>query len=181
LLKCKGYGSAFFHGGINSSMGFSAFAAQAGFDKYYGKDEYNNDRDYDGIWGIWDEEFLQFFAEKLNDMPQPFCTAVFTLSSHHPFKLPQRHESRFPEGSDPLTKCISYTDYALRRFFETAQTQSWYANTLFVITADHASHPLHAEYETSVGQMSVPIIYFAPNGVLVPTREDALRASSQKT
>ncbi|GHT80638.1 sulfatase [Bacteroidia bacterium] len=166
LLKTKGYSTSFFHGAPNGSMGFWGFLHTAGFDKYYGKTQYANNRDFDGIWGIWDEEFLQFFANKLGEMPQPFCSAVFTLSSHHPFKLPQKHVGKFTEGAHPLTKCISYSDYALRRFFETAQKQHWYSNTLFVITADHANQPLHAEYETSVGQMSVPVIYFTPNGEL---------------
>ncbi|GHT14533.1 sulfatase [Bacteroidia bacterium] len=166
LLKSKGYATSFFHGAPNGSMGFWAFLHLAGFDAYYGKNEYNNDDDYDGIWGIWDEQFLQFFAQKLNDMPQPFCTALFTLSSHHPFKLPAKHKGRWAEGPHPVTKCITYSDYALQRFFETAQTQEWYSNTLFVITADHSSSPLHKEYESSVGQMSVPIIYFTPNGEL---------------
>ena len=39
---------------------------------------------YDGNWGIYDENFLQFFAGKLNEFPQPFMSAVLTISSHHP-------------------------------------------------------------------------------------------------
>ncbi|GHS87531.1 sulfatase [Bacteroidia bacterium] len=166
LLKTKGYTSSFFHGAPNGSMGFWAFLNLAGFDAYYGKDEYANNADFDGMWGIWDEPFLQFFAQTMNTMQQPFCSALFTVSSHHPFNLPKQYENVFAEGLHPVTKCISYTDYALSRFFETAKTQAWYDNTLFVITADHSSQALHPEYETSVGQMSIPIIYFTPNGDL---------------
>lgn len=68
LLREKGYYSAFFHGAPNGSMGFDAFARQSGFDDYFGKDEYNHNEDFDGIWGIWDEKFLQYFAGKMNSL-----------------------------------------------------------------------------------------------------------------
>ena len=167
ILKEKGYRTSFFHGAPNGSMGFWGFLHLTGFDRYFGKTEYGNNADYDGIWGIWDEEFLQYFVRELGGMEQPFLSVVFTVSSHHPFKLPRKHEGRWQEGLRPITKCISYTDYSIRRFFEAAQQQAWYANTLFVITADHASDVLHSEYENSVGQMSVPIIYFDPSREII--------------
>lgn len=80
LLGNEGYETAFFHGAPNGSMGFSAYMQLAGVKHYYGKDEYNNDADFDGIWGIWDEPFMQFMASKLNTMPQPFfCRFLFLV------------------------------------------------------------------------------------------------------
>src|SRR5690606_21548593 len=66
ILKNKGYHTSFFHGAPNGSMGFSSYIKMAGIDHYYGKNEYNNDEDFDGMWGIWDEPFLQYFARTLN-------------------------------------------------------------------------------------------------------------------
>ena len=66
LGENKGYTTAFFHGAQNSSMGFHAFARATGFQRYYGREEYNadpnfhGDDDFDGTWAIWDEEFFQF-------------------------------------------------------------------------------------------------------------------------
>ena len=40
LLKSKGYYSAFFHGAPNGSMGFDSFAKMAGFDDYFGLNQY---------------------------------------------------------------------------------------------------------------------------------------------
>ncbi|MBN1250806.1 MAG: sulfatase-like hydrolase/transferase, partial [Bacteroidales bacterium] len=80
LLKEKGYSTAFFHGAPNGSMGFESFMKVAGYDKYFGMTEYGNDSDFDGAWGIWDEEFFQYFANEMNKMPQPFHTALFSLS-----------------------------------------------------------------------------------------------------
>ncbi|WP_162428508.1 LTA synthase family protein [Pontibacter pudoricolor] len=162
-LNAEGYHTAFFHGAPNGSMGFKAFMNLIGTKEYYGKDEYNNDADFDGMWGIWDEEFLQFTADKLNTFKEPFLGTVFTLSSHHPYKVPERYEGKLKKGPLPLFQGINYTDMALQKFFEKASKMPWYKNTLFVITADHAGAPRHyPEYNTDWGAFSIPIIFYAP-------------------
>jgi phosphoglycerol transferase MdoB-like AlkP superfamily enzyme len=40
MLDREGYSTAFFHGGHNISMGFSAYAHSIGYQHYYGLDEY---------------------------------------------------------------------------------------------------------------------------------------------
>lgn len=168
LTKHKGYYSAFFHGAMNGSMGFQAFARSTGFQDYFGRTEYNEDpryngdKDFDGTWAIWDEEFLQYYCDKMTEFKEPFVTSVFTASSHHPFAVPARYEGKFPEGPTPLQRCIGYTDNALRLFFEKASRQPWFKNTLFVITADHTSLGTYPEYLTDLGMYSVPILFYAP-------------------
>ncbi len=168
LGENKGYATAFFHGAQNGSMGFQAFARATGFQRYYGRNEFNDDpnfngdEDFDGTWAIWDEEFFQFFAQQMGKMQQPFMTALFSASSHDPFVVPEKYNGRFPQGERPLQQCIAYTDYALKRFFETASRQPWFNNTLFVITADHVSQQIDPFYCTSLGNFSVPIILYAP-------------------
>lgn len=162
LLAPEGYHTSFFHGAPNGSMGFNAFVKQAGYQEYYGKDEYNNDADFDGIWGIWDEPFLAYMAKTLNTMPQPFVSGVFTLSSHHPFKVPAHYEGKFPKGSLPIHQCVGYTDNALRNFFRVASTMPWFKNTVFVLTADHATTNYEKAYATSLGTFAIPMIVYAP-------------------
>lgn len=168
LGENKGYTTAFFHGAQNGSMGFQAFARATGFERYYGRDEFNadpnfhGDDDFDGTWAIWDEEFFQFFAEQLGTLQEPFMTALFSASSHDPFVVPEKYQGRFPQGERPLQQCIAYTDYALKRFFETASRQPWFNNTLFVITADHVSQQIDPFYCTTLGNYCVPIILYAP-------------------
>lgn len=161
-LGSLGYHTSFFHGAPNGSMGFQAFANVAGFKEYYGLNEYENTSDFDGMWGVWDEPFLQYYANKLNGFKQPFASALFTVSSHHPFRVPEQYEGKFPKGELAIHQCIGYTDYALKRFFETAKTMPWFENTLFVITADHANEPFYPEYKTNIGVFAVPIIFYKP-------------------
>ncbi|HLZ17827.1 MAG TPA: LTA synthase family protein, partial [Cyclobacteriaceae bacterium] len=163
LLKEKGYYTAFFHGAPNGSMGFDAFANLSGFGHYFGKTEYNNDDDFDGYWGIWDEPFLRFFGEKMNSFPQPFFASLFTVSSHHPYNLPDGYEEKFKGGPKLVHRTIEYTDFALRKFFKQVSTMPWFKNTLFVITADHASAEVALPgYNSAWGYYSIPIFFFHP-------------------
>jgi phosphoglycerol transferase MdoB-like AlkP superfamily enzyme len=138
-----------------------------GIDQYYGMNEYNNKQDFDGYWAIWDEEFFQYTVKKLGQIPQPFMATFFSASSHHPFILPKRYSGMFPEGPHPINRCIGYTDMALRKFFETASKETWFNNTIFVITADHCqSEPQRDVYLTSTGSFEVPIVIYTPDGSL---------------
>ncbi len=176
LLGEKGYRTAFFHGADNESLGLQGFARHAGFKEYYGLTEYCADpetggmKDFDGSWGIWDEEFLQYFCRKLSSFEQPFLAGVFTLSSHHPFVVPDRYKEDFkPTPELPVLQTIRYADMALGKFFKEASKQPWFENTVFVISADHTFlHPsLHAEYNTDVGYGRIPIMIYDPTGQAV--------------
>ena len=166
ILSAEGYETAFFHGAQNGSMGFQAFANKTGFQHYYGRTEYeaaHGTDDFDGTWAIWDEPFLQYYAEEMSQMQQPFMTAVFTASSHHPFVVPEQYKEQYPEEHLQIQKCIRYTDMAIGRFFQAASRQSWYDNTIFVLTSDHTNMSDHAEYQTDLGGFCSPIIIFDPS------------------
>ncbi len=173
-LSKMGYYSAFFHGAENGSMGFQAFARSTGFKDYFGRTEYDADSrfdgnaDFDGTWAIWDEPFMQFFALKMGEFSQPFVSAIFTASSHHPFVIPTEYQDVFTDKGLAMHKCVRYADHALCRFFDTAKKQPWYENTLFVITADHTNMSDHAYYQTDFGVFSVPIIFYEPSGDMEP-------------
>jgi phosphoglycerol transferase MdoB-like AlkP superfamily enzyme len=163
LLRSEGYHTSFFHGGNNGTMGFDNFSRLAGVDRYFGRNEYDHSDDYDGHWGIWDEPFLQFFADKLNTFPEPFFSAVFTLSSHHPYQIPAKYKDQFKGADLPIIRTIQYADYALGRFFAHVKNMPWYHNTLFVITADHAAQAFEAEYNSSTGMYAIPLAFFCPS------------------
>ena len=180
LLSAEGYATAFFHGAQRGSMGFQAFATKTGFQHYYGREDFNedsrfgDDQDFDGTWAIWDEPFMQYYATKMSEMQEPFVTALFTASSHHPFVIPEKYKSLFPEGPLPIHKCIRYTDMAIGRFFETASKQPWFKNTIFVLTSDHTNQSDHAFYQTDLGGFCSPIIIYDASGEQEPRIEDKI-------
>ena len=179
-LNGKGYETAFFHGAERGSMGFLAFARATKFKQYYGREDYaadtrfGGDKDFDGWWGISDEPFMQYYCQKMTDMKQPFMTALFTLSSHHPFRVPDPYKDVFPEEELQIHKVIRYTDMALRHFFEAASKQPWFENTIFAITSDHTSMSNHPEYTTDLGGFCSPVIFYDPSGEMGTGMIDAI-------
>ena len=173
-LSEKGYDRMYAHSGANGSIGLNAFASVAGFNRYLGKDEYNNNADYDGVWGIWDHKFLPFYARECSKLKEPFFTSIFTVSSHDPFKLPSDLEDRFASGPMPIYRSIRYADYSLQMFFKEAARQSWFGNTIFVITGDHTSGRFHEEYKTSLGAFGVPLIFYTPGRQIPPRFDDRI-------
>lgn len=157
-----GYDTSFYHGAPNGSMGFQGFGNILGFKHYFGKTEYNNDKDFDGMWAIWDEPFFQYFAKNIGKK-QPFMSTLFSASSHDPFKIPEQYQGKFRKGPLQIQEPIQYTDYALKKFFETARKQPWYQNTIFVITADHTNQVYYEEYQKAMNRFAIPLLFFSPN------------------
>lgn len=166
ILGAEGYETAFFHGAQNGSMGFQAFAQKTGFQKYFGRTEYEEAKgtnDFDGNWAIWDEPFLQYYAEEMGKMKQPFMTAVFTASSHHPYRIPEKYKDVYPEEGLIMHKCVRYTDMAIGKFLEACSKQAWFKNTIFVLTSDHTNLSDHDYYQTDIGGFCSPIIIYDPS------------------
>lgn len=157
-----GYDTSFYHGAPNGSMGFQGFAGILGFKDYFGKNEYNNDADFDGMWAIWDEPFLQYFATNTGKT-QPFMSTVFTASSHHPFTVPEKYIGKFRPGSVEMHIPMQYTDMAIRKYFESVKSKPWFKNTIFVITGDHPNKVHYPEYEKMMNRFAVPILFYSPN------------------
>ena len=164
ILKKEGYHTIFFHGGNNGTMGIENFSMLAGYEKYSGRNEYTGPAsDYDGSWGIYDVPYFSFFKSQMDQIGEPFCSTIFSLSSHHPYSLPPAYANKFPKGDQPIYQSVGYADFALQNFFNLASQASWYANTLFVITADHTGPANSPYYQTSKGIFEIPIIYYCPS------------------
>ena len=164
-LQQQGYVTAMFHGGNNGTMNFDVYAHNAGFEHYYGRTEYGNDNDFDGRWGIFDGPFLQYSLNTMDAFDQPFAAVIYTLSSHHPYTLPEGFE--LPRESylwSGFEKTVYYADCALRDFFVEASQKPWFDSTLFVITADHSNTEHYLpEYSNIWGMYSIPIAFYMPS------------------
>lgn len=166
LLKDNGYSSSFFHGPTNGSMRFDSFTLAAGFDRYYGRTEYDNEDHFDGTWGIPDHHFLPWSIDVMNGMRKPFFSTIFTYSSHHPYTIPQGFEDITKAGPDPLCKSISYADYGFRDFWLKARKQEWFDNTLFVFCADHVGPTSRKDRGDLNWSFKIPIAFYHESGVL---------------
>lgn len=159
LLNNEGYNTSFFHGGLRGTMGFYSFSRKAGFQEYHGMEEYNNDADFDGSWGIFDKPFMQYFANELNKKEEPFFSTFFSLSSHPPYILPNDYSHKFEKIG--IRETIAYSDYSMQQFFKSIQNEKWFKNTIFIITADHTSAVnYNKSYKNKIGRYAIPLVMF---------------------
>ena len=163
IANSMDYNTSFFHGASNGSMGFLGFSNTLGFKNYYGRNEFNNDDEYDGYWGIWDEPFLQFTKETLDNKKQPFLATVFTITSHEPYVIPKKYDNRFNQGIIPMHKCVLYTDFSIRKFFDESKNSDWFKNTIFLFTADHSNKSYYPYYQKTINRFANPIMIYIPN------------------
>ena len=170
MLSDQGYETLFFCGSEHGSMGFGAYARSAGVERLVSREDYEEAHgrgDFDGYWGIWDEPFLRFTGEELGRTREPFFATLFTLSSHHPFVVPEQYADSLPEGYTRIHKGVAYDDMAFRRFFERYKDEEWFRRTIFVFTADHVSSEKFAPESLAFpGNMRIMGFIYTPDGAL---------------
>lgn len=181
LLRRKGYATKYYCGSNHGSFAIDQMAVMMGMQSVADRETYADDRDFDGVWGIYDHAMARYVATDLSHMSAPWMACWFTLSSHAPFRVPEYWRTdgyKSPEGS--MERAMEYVDRSLCYFFDNAREQPWYGNTLFVITGDHGCRDLHGTiYDTPWLYSSVPMIVYDPSGEIAPPGEIADRVMSQ--
>jgi phosphoglycerol transferase MdoB-like AlkP superfamily enzyme len=166
ILKEQGYTTSFHHGARTGSMGFDGFSRLAGFDSYFGMEDMKNlmPDDEDGMWGVCDEPFFIETANNVSNFSEPFCSVIFSLSSHDPFRIPDKRKSEFKQykNETELERSVRYSDFSLKMFFEYAKTKSWFKNTIFIITADHTLYNSRINFKTT---FHVPCLIYSPENL----------------
>ena len=170
ILADKGYHTAFFCGSEHGSMGFGAYAHIAGIDKLYSMEDYeerHGSGDFDDAWGIWDEPFIDYMGEEISDFKEPFFASIFTLTSHHPFNVPEEVEKELPKGTTLNHRPIAYADRAIGRFMEKYRNEEWFQHTLFIFVADHVSSERMLEKTNSLPECFHIIGFmYTPDGAI---------------
>jgi phosphoglycerol transferase MdoB-like AlkP superfamily enzyme len=166
ILKEQGYTTSFHHGALTGSMGFDGFSKLAGFDFYFGKEDVKNltPDDEDGMWGVCDEPFFIETVNNVSNFKEPFCSVIFSLSSHDPFRIPDKRKSEFTQyqNESELERSVRYSDFSLKKFFEYAQSKSWFKNTIFIITADHTLYNSRTNFKTT---FHIPCLIYSPENL----------------
>ncbi len=169
LLGGAGYHTSFFHGAPKGTMYFDAIASLAGIEDFYPLERFpeaTQTQAFDGHWGLYDEEALQFAVRQVGTFKEPWFATMFTISTHHPYRVPPRYVDSLPKGSREIHQSVAYVDLAVRRFFDEARKQPWFENTLFVITGDHTPPMRSARYDSPIGRYMVPTLLYHPAGRL---------------
>ena len=172
ILGRQGYETAFFCGSERNSMGFEDMTHLFGVQHYFCFDEYKaaypvNDSTTEPFWGVYDMPFLQFMADEIDNMQEPFFASVFNLSSHHPYRVQPGYTDKMPQGRTPEQRVVAYTDLSIRKFFDRVKDEPWFCNTLFVFVGDHVSPVCYdPQTLTMKGHSSIITFLYTPDGDL---------------
>ena len=175
LLKKNGYHTQFIYGGESHFDNMKSFFLGNGFDDMQDFGTFQEPT-FVGSWGASDEDLyakahLQFSV--LHEQRKPFFSLVFTTSNHTPFDYPDGRIELYNQPKETRENAAKYSDYALGKFFENAKKSAYWADTIFLIVADHDSR--------AYGDQLVPIKHFHIPAVIVGSdiihRQDTRLAS----
>lgn len=164
VLKQKGYTANYMYGGDAFFDNMEDFFGGNGYTIYDKKTLKPNEITFSNVWGVCDEDMAKKAIQIMNEQSKsnkPFFNHWMTVSNHRPFTYPDGKididsHSKSREGG------VKYTDYALRKFFEMAQKQSWFQNTVFVILADHCASS-SGKTQLPLDKYRIPAMIYAPS------------------
>jgi phosphoglycerol transferase MdoB-like AlkP superfamily enzyme len=163
ILKEYDYKTIFIHGARSGSMGFEAFSKLSGFDTYISKDDFdlNEVRD-DGTWGIFDHYVFDRANKEFLKTGKPFLGVIMSLSSHTPYTVPAEEFNYYDSTvtNYKFLNSLRYSDWSLGKFFEAAQKEDYFKNTLFVIVSDHAEG---TGEKSLIELFRIPCLFYAPS------------------
>jgi phosphoglycerol transferase MdoB-like AlkP superfamily enzyme len=164
ILAEKGYSTGYFMGCNRGVLGIDHYAEVSGFQHYYGMEEYpDKEKDYDQYWGIFDEPFMCWMAQKQDEMPRPFFTTFFSCTNHHPFPLPATGaEDIKAMDLNAQERTVVYTDRAVKSYLRKVRQYAWADSTIFILTGDHCFYLESDPHRAMPDQFHVPLILNGP-------------------
>ncbi len=161
-LQQLNYSSFFCIGDEYDNFGFAKCMNWLGIEKYYSNESIPGYKKLPmHSMGLQDGEVLPFFKQKINEQTGPFFAINYNISTHYPYDIPKNFTSKLPSDyTDPM-KSMAYYDYSLGQFFESAQKENWFANTVFIFCSDHWLVPNDKKVNfNAVSGYRIPIIIY---------------------
>ncbi len=176
VLSARNYGLYFIYGGDGYFDNMNSFFGGQGF-SIVDRDRGNplpesidtprykiTDQEvgFENAWGICDEDIYGQalkYADLEAGKSRPFFQFIMTTSNHRPYSFPG---GKIDMESGSRESAVRYTDFALGEFLEKAKSKPWFANTVFVIVADHCASSA-GKWEIDISKHHIPaIIYNLP-------------------
>lgn len=156
ILAGQGYDTAAFHAYEGSFWNRTRMYEAMGYDHFYTKKDYTLDEPIG--WSLGDKSFFKQSLEFMDDQQQPFYSFLITLSSHHPYTLPDSAKD-FDSGEFSGTifgsylESIHYTDAALGQLVEGLKARGLWENTILYVYGDHDNSLTdRSDYEQFLGK-----------------------------
>ena len=166
VFKSKGYSVKYLYGGYSYFDNMKDFYAGNGYE-IVDRDNFTPEEiTFANVWGVCDEDMAKKAISEMNKdykAGKPFFHHWMTVSNHRPFTYPEG-KIDIPADSKSRKGGVKYTDYSIMKFFEMAQKQPWFKNTVFVIVADHCSSSA-GKTELPMDKYRIPAMIYAPEFV----------------
>ena len=169
----KGYEPLYLYGGYGYFDNMQTFFGGNGYTVVDRTAIPAADIHYENIWGVADEDLYTLALRELDQRhaaAKPFFAHVMTTTNHRPYTYPAGRIDIPPAtGADGAVK---YTDWAIGDFIDRARSKPWFANTLFVIVADHCA-AARGKTDLPLDRFHIPMIIYAP-GQVAPGRVETI-------
>lgn len=169
VLRAKGYDARFIYGGRGYFDNMSAFFAGNGYDVIDQSSVPAAEQGFTNAWGMADEYLYSqalAAADEANVAGKPFFFHLMTTSNHRPYSYPEGRID-IPSGSG-RDGAVKYSDWALHDFLLRARSHPWFADTLFVVVADHTAGSA-GKSALPVARYHIPLLIYGPG--LVDARQ----------
>ena len=173
ILRRQGYQTLFLYGGYGYFDNMNGYFAGNDYRVVDRTDFPKASVGFANVWGVADEYLYDNSLTQLDRAHaagKPFLAHIMTTSNHRPYTYPDgRIDIPSPGKREGAVK---YTDYAIGHFIDQARSKPWFADTLFVIVADHCASAA-GKTKLPVAGYHIPLILYAP-ALLKPGRDDRL-------
>lgn len=174
VFKSKGYDVKYLYGGDAFFDNMQDFFTGNGYDIVDKKSFTPEEITFANIWGVCDEDMAIKAIKTMNaeaKSNKPFFNHWMTVSNHRPFTYPN-DKIDIPGDAKSRDGGVKYTDYAMKKFFEMAEKQPWFKNTVFVIVADHCASSA-GKTELPLDKYRIPAMIYSP-GFIQPQHYNQL-------
>ena len=166
VFKSKGYNVKYLYGGYSYFDNMKDFFGGNGYE-IVDRDNFKPEEIvFANIWGVSDEDMAKKAIETMNEdakKGKPFFHHWMTVSNHRPFTYPEGRID-IPGTAKSRDGGVKYTDYSIKKFFQMAEKQPWYKNTVFVIVSDHCASSA-GKTELPMDKYRIPGMIFSPEFV----------------
>ena len=165
VFKSKGYEVRFIYGGYGYFDNMNDFFDGNGYQVIDRLAIPAERIHHETIWGVADEDlFTQALleADKAYATGKPSFMQIMTTSNHRPYTYPEgRIDIPSKTGREGGVK---YTDWAIGDFIERATIKPWFADTVFLIVADHCASSA-GKSDLPVNRYRIPALFYSPKHI----------------
>ena len=174
VLRANGYTTSFIYGGDSYFDNMRTYFSGNGFEIIDKTSYPKEDITFANIWGTCDEDSYRVALKEFDKKAgsgTPFHAIIFTISNHRPYTFPEG-KITYDGEMKSRSAAVKYTDFAIGQFLAEASRKSWFANTVFVIVADHCASSA-GKTSIPVDKYHIPAIVYSP-GFIRPQRVEKL-------